>query len=121
MRVTTEPDRGDVVGIVRNRTTGDEEYLAVRVEPQAPHRITWLPAMSPQVVATWNLKRAASVAVTEQERLREIGAYLKRMGDADVFSGTVVIARDGKPVLARAYGYAEREKRIRTELEDRGE
>ena len=117
MRVTTEPGRGDVVGIVRNRTTGDEEYLAVRVEPQAPHRITWLPAMSPQVIATWNLKRAASVAVTEEERLQEIGAYLKRMGDADIFSGVVVIAREGKPVFAQAYGYAEREKKIPNTLD----
>jgi CubicO group peptidase (beta-lactamase class C family) len=117
VRVTTEPSRGDVVGIVRNRTTGDEEYLAVRVEPQAPHRITWLPAISEQVVASWNLTRAASVAVTEQERLQEIGAYLKRMGDADIFSGAIVIARDGKPVFAQAYGYADREKKIPNTLD----
>jgi hypothetical protein len=75
VRVTTEPSRGDVVGIVRNRLTGDEEYLAVRVEPQAPHRITWNPLVPAEVLATWNLKRAASVAVTEQERLQEIGSY----------------------------------------------
>ena len=112
VRVTTEPSRGDVVGIVRNKTTGDEEYLAVRVEPQAPHRITWLPAVSAQVVATWNLKRAASDAVTEQDRLAEIGSYMKRMGDAEIFSGVVVVARDGKPVFSQAYGYADREKKI---------
>ena len=117
VRVTTDPASGDVVGIVRNRTTGDEEYLAVRVEPQAPHRITWLPAMPPQLVASWNLKRAASVAVTEQERLQEISAYLKRMGDADIFSGAVVIAREGKPVFGQAYGYAEREKKIPNTLD----
>jgi CubicO group peptidase (beta-lactamase class C family) len=117
VRVTTEPSRGDVVGIFRNRTTGDEEYLAIRVEPQAPHRITWLPAVSPQVVASWNLKRAASVAVTEQERLQEIGANLKRMGDADIFSGAIVIARDGKPVFSQAYGYADREKKIPNTLD----
>ena len=119
VRVTTEPSRGDidVVGIVRNRLTGDEEYLAVRVEPQAPHRITWFPAVSAPMVASWNLKRAASVAVTEQERLQEIGAYLKRMGDAEVFSGAIVIARDGKPVFAQAYGYADREKKIPNTLD----
>ena len=69
------------------------------------------------MVATWNLKRAASVAVTEQERLQEIGSYLKRMGDADIFSGAIIIARDGKPVFAQAYGYADREKRIPNTLE----
>jgi CubicO group peptidase (beta-lactamase class C family) len=120
VRVTTVPSgasRGDVVGIVRNRITGDEEYLPVRVEPQAPHRITWLPAIEPEIVASWRLQRAASVAVTEQERLQEIGAYLKRMGDAEIFSGAIVIARDGKPVFAQAYGYADREKQIPNTLD----
>jgi len=112
VRVTTYPERGAVVGIVRNRLTGDEEYLPVMVEPQAPHRITGVPVIPPALAATWNLKRAASVAVTEQERLQEIGSYLKRMGDADIFSGVVVIAREGKPVFAQAYGYAEREKKV---------
>src|SRR4029078_5299625 len=33
-------------------------------------------------------------------------------GVADFLSGVAVIARDGKPVLAQAYGYADREKKI---------
>ncbi|MES2521283.1 MAG: serine hydrolase domain-containing protein [Gemmatimonadota bacterium] len=117
VRVTTDPARGEIVGIVRNRLTGDEEYLPVRVEPQAPHRITGIPVMSPQVVATWKLQRAASVAVSEGERLQEIAAYLKRMGDAGIFSGAVVVARDGKPVLAEAYGYADRDRKIANTLD----
>ena len=116
VRTTIDP-KGDIVGIVRNRLTGDEEYLAVRVEPQAPHRITWLPAIEPKVVATWKLKRVASTAMTEEARVQEIGAYLKRLGDADVFSGAVAIARDGKPVFAQAFGYADREKQIRNTLD----
>ena len=121
IRVTTVPARGDVrdivAAIVRNRTTGDEDYLAVRVEPEAPHRIIQFPVVEPQVVATWGLKRIASVAVTERERLEEIGSYLKRMGDADIFSGAVVIAREGKPVFSQAYGYADREKNIPNTLD----
>jgi CubicO group peptidase (beta-lactamase class C family) len=121
IRVTTVPDRGDirnlVAGIVRNRLTGDEEYLAIRVEPQAPHRITGTPAIDPQVVATWGLQRVASLAVTEQERIEEIGSYLKRLADADIFSGAVVIARDGEPVFAQAYGYADRKNMIPNTLD----
>jgi CubicO group peptidase (beta-lactamase class C family) len=121
IRVTPVPPRGDVrdlvAGIVRNRITGDEDYLPVRVEPQPPHRITGFPVLDPQVVASWGLKRVGSVAVTEQERLEEIGSYLKRMGDADIFSGAVVIAREGKPVFAQAYGYADYEQKIRNTLE----
>ena len=114
LRVELVPDRGDLVaGIVRNRITGDEDYLAVRIEPQAPHRIALFQARVPdEVAASWKLKPVTSTAVTEKERLQEIGSYLKRMGDADIFSGAIVIARDGKPVFAQAYGYADREKKI---------
>ena len=114
LRVETVPNRGDLVaGVVRNRITGDEEYLGLRIEPQTPHRIMLFMARAPdEVAASWQLKRATSTAVTEQDRLQEIGAYLKRMGDAEIFSGAVVIARDGKPVFAQGYGYADREKKI---------
>ena len=114
LRVEFVPNRGDLVaGIVRNRITGDEDYLAVRIEPQAPHRITLFQARAPDdVAASWKLKLVTSTAVTEKDRLQEIGSYMKRMGDADIFSGSVVIARDGKPVFAQGYGYADREKKI---------
>ncbi len=119
LRVEFVPNRGDLVaGIVRNRVTGDEDYLAVRIEPQAPHRITLFQARVPDdVAANWKLKRVTSTAVTETDRLQEIGSYLQRMGDADIFSGAIVIARDGKPVFAQAYGYADREKKIASTIE----
>ena len=65
----------------------------------------------------WIRVNTDRMAVTEQDRLAEIGSYLKRMGDAEIFSGVVVIARDGKPVLSQAYGYADREKKIPNTLE----
>jgi len=119
LRVELVPNRGDLVaGIVRNRITGDEDYLAVRIEPQAPYRITLFQARVPdEVAASWKLKPVTSTAVTEKDRLQEIGSYLKRMGDADIFSGAVVIAREGKPLFAQAYGYADREKKIPNTLE----
>jgi CubicO group peptidase (beta-lactamase class C family) len=121
IRITTVPDRGDfrdiVAGIVRNRLTGDEDYLAVRVEPQAPHRIMAFPIVVPEVSASWNLARVTSLAATEQERLEEIGSYLNRLENADLFSGAVIIARDGEPVFAQAYGYADREQKIPNTLD----
>lgn len=119
LRVELVADRPDLVaGIVRNRLTGDEDYLAVRIEPQAPHRISLFQARVPdEAAASWNLKRFTSTAATEKDRLQEIGAYLKRMGDAEVFSGSVVIAREGKPVFAESYGYADRGRKILNTVE----
>ena len=90
------------VGILRNKATGDEQALAISVEPQAPHRITGLPILHPSLIATL-VRPAASVALSEGEQLQEIGAYLKRLADADIFSGVVVITRDGQPVFSQAY------------------
>ena len=119
LRVELVPTRGDLVaGIVRNRITGDEDYLAVRIEPEAPHRITLFQARVPdEAAASWKLKPVTSTAATEKDRLQEIDSYLKRMGDADIFSGAIVIAREGKPVFAHGYGYADREKKIPNTVE----
>jgi CubicO group peptidase (beta-lactamase class C family) len=106
---------GSTVGILRNKATGDEQALAIRVEPKAPHRITGLPILHPSLIATL-VQPAPSVALSEQEQLQEIGSYLKRLADADIFSGVVVIARNGQPVLSQAYGYADRERQIRNTL-----
>ncbi|MDQ3489032.1 MAG: beta-lactamase family protein [Acidobacteriota bacterium] len=115
VRVTAD-DRGRTVGILRNKTTGDEQALAITVEPQPPHRITGLPFLHPSVIAAL-VRPAASVAadrvaLSEQAQLQEIGAYLTRLADADIFSGVVVIARDGQPVFSQAYGHADCEKKI---------
>jgi CubicO group peptidase (beta-lactamase class C family) len=119
LRVELVANRGDLVaGIVRNRITGDEDYIGVRIESQAPYRITLFQArVDDAVAASWKLARVASTATTEKDRLQEIATYLKRLGDADIFSGSIVIARDGKPVFSQAYGYAEREKNIHNTLD----
>ncbi len=109
VRVETVEGNG-IVAILRNRLTGDEQALALEVEPQAPHRITVMydaPFEPP----------AASSLISEEAQLRQIGAWLKRLGDAEVFSGVVVIARDGKPVFSQAYGYADRDRKIANTLD----
>jgi CubicO group peptidase (beta-lactamase class C family) len=88
----------------------------MRVDSVAPHRITGMPRIS-RIPAPVNAPPPNRVAVTEQERLGEIGSYLKRLSDAGIFSGSVVIARDGKPVFTQAYGYADREKKIPNTVE----
>ena len=101
---------GVAIAVVRNKLTGDAQALAVEIEPQAPHRITGLPNVGlgcPSASAT-----SDSVAQSEEAQLQKIGDYLKSLADADIFSGVVVIARDGKPVFSKAYGYADREKKI---------
>ncbi|HEX8480571.1 MAG TPA: serine hydrolase domain-containing protein [Allosphingosinicella sp.] len=109
VRVQTVEGNG-IVAVVRSRLTGDEQALSLEVEPQAPHRITVLSEVPFEAAA-------APVPASEEARLRQIGAWLKKLGDAEVFSGVVLIARDGKSVFSRAYGYADRDKKIANTLD----
>jgi CubicO group peptidase (beta-lactamase class C family) len=104
VRVLTVEGNG-VIAVVRNRLTGDEQALSLEVEPKSPHRITVLNEVPFEPAA-------APVLASEDAQLRQIGAYLKTLGDAEVFSGVVLIARDGKPVFSQAYGYADRDRKI---------
>jgi CubicO group peptidase (beta-lactamase class C family) len=96
-----------------------EEWYAtsqMRVDSVAPHRILGMPRIS-RIPAPSDAPAPARVAGTEQEKLQEIGDYLKRVADAGIFSGAVVIAREGKPVFAQGHGYADREKKIPNTVE----
>jgi CubicO group peptidase (beta-lactamase class C family) len=109
VRVATVKDNG-LVAIVRNRLTDDEEALSFKVEPEAPHRVTTLQEVPFEFAAT-------PVSTSEEAQLQQIGSWLKRLGDAEVFSGVVVIARGGKPVFSQAYGYADRDRKIANTLD----
>lgn len=109
VRVQTVEGNG-MVAVLRNRLTGDEQALFLEVEPKAPHRIAimhdvpFTPASTP-------------APTSEEAQLRQIGSWLKKLGDAEVFSGVVVIARDGKPVFSQAHGYADRDRKIANTLD----
>ena len=115
VRVAKVEERS-ALAVVRDKRTGHDQVLSVEIEPEAPHRITRLPGMRRRDEAIV-MGLPAAAGLSEGARLEEIGAYLKHMSDADRFSGTVVIARDGKPVFAQAYGYADREKKILNTVE----
>jgi len=43
---------------------------------------------------------------TESQKLDAIGAYAQKLADTGHFSGVVLVAKDGKPLLSRAWGMA---------------
>ena len=51
-------------------------------------------------------------AAGEAASLKEIEGAVGRAAAADRFSGVVLVAKDGKPVLERAYGFADRERNV---------
>ncbi len=96
------PVEGLVV-IVRNRLTEGWQALVVDVEEEPPHRIAGLqvfPARPPAELAQ------AEEELTDEEVVARLDAFVKRLAEHDVFSGTVLLARDGKVLYQSVHGLA---------------
>lgn len=95
----------NAVLVVQSEVTEQWRAIVVDVEDQAPHRITrlgFLPARPPA-----NAPKAARL--TDQQIAEKLGAFVDRTAKSGAFSGAVLLAKDGKPLLLRAAGVANRD------------
>jgi CubicO group peptidase (beta-lactamase class C family) len=102
----TQPNQ--VTVLVKNKLTGGWNALVVAVEAEAPHRITrlGLQASKPPTGAMPTKK------LTNEQMAQELGTLVKKLADADVFSGAVLLAKDGVPVFKGAYGLANKDYNV---------
>ena len=93
----------EVVLQVKSKLTGVWDGLLVRVEPQAPYKITGIglrPAKTPA---------AEAKKLSAREITAELEAFSKKLADADVFSGAVLLAKDGQVLYKGAFGMANKD------------
>ena len=79
--------------------------VSVELDAKPPHRIAALTARPIPAPAG----RAAALPRTDEERARMLDRYVRRLADAGIFSGVVMLAKEGKPVFTAAYGEANRD------------
>jgi CubicO group peptidase (beta-lactamase class C family) len=101
------PPRPDTqaVLVVWNELMESWEAIVAEVEPAAPHRITSLafnPARTPSDLPP-------AQALTDAVVARQIGAAVDRLAAKGLFSGTVLLAKDGRVLLTKAVGVANRD------------
>ena len=89
-------------------------------------RAVWtFDASNPSLVTGRDLEQADAPASavgkkrTAEELAKEVDAKLSRLAADDKFSGAVLIAKDGRPVWQKAYGYADRESKTLNSLDTR--
>mgnify|MGYP000131031400 CR=1 FL=1 len=83
---------------------GEWVYIRVRLAPQEPERMIEFrvrPALRPPDLATPQPPTADLIGA--------FAAFVERLVAADVFSGAVLVAKDGQPIFERAYGLATQE------------
>jgi CubicO group peptidase (beta-lactamase class C family) len=93
----------EVTLLVKNKLTGDWQGLRVVVEPTTPHKIAAIDRRVPKPPASEPRK------LGDGDIARELDEYAKRLAAADVFSGTILLARNGKIIYKGAFGTANKD------------
>jgi CubicO group peptidase (beta-lactamase class C family) len=91
--------------IVRNRLTESWEAIVLDVEEAVPYRVASLriaPARTPSDMPP-------EKPLTNAEIAKELDRYIDKLVAKDRFSGTVLLAKDGKPFYTKAVGIANRD------------
>lgn len=92
----------EIIVLTREKLTGDWGRFRVKVAAEPPHGIT-----------SWGFRVALRPAeasphrkMSDAEIVKELEDYLRKKVAADLFSGTVLVAKNGKPIFKKAYGMA---------------
>ena len=90
----------EITVLAQASLTGLWFRLTVKVEPQSPYRITEYTRqrIHPPAEAQRKLK--------ERELVTEIKGFMNKLAAVDAFSGTLLVARDGKPIYKTVHGMA---------------
>jgi CubicO group peptidase (beta-lactamase class C family) len=100
-----ESKQNEATVLLKNKLTGGWEAIFIRVEDAAPHRIAAIGQRRPKppVDASSNRK------LNDAEIAKELEIFVRKLADADVFSGAVLLARDGKVIFKNSYGTANKD------------
>jgi CubicO group peptidase (beta-lactamase class C family) len=111
------PDSGRVV--FKNHLTGGSTLIFLRVEPDPPYRIVALNTLS-NLHDPISEPRQPGVAARNSNKMkiaRELSAFMTRLSSANVFSGAVLLAKDGKVVFKGVYGQADRNSGVANRID----
>ena len=107
------PDRSVV--IVKNRLTGGWQGLILTFDGTPEERITGMqvqPARPPKGIPPLP-------PLTVEQAKAELGGFLDRLTEAEVFSGTALLARNGEVLFEAARGIADRNHGVPMRLESK--
>jgi CubicO group peptidase (beta-lactamase class C family) len=104
---TYDPPRPatNAVIVVKNHLTESWEAVVVDVEEAAPYRIARIDFSAARTPSDVPPEKP----LTDAEIAKQLGAYIDRLAAKDLFSGTVLVAKNGKPFFTKAVGIANRD------------
>src|ERR1700752_351656 len=103
-----------IVVLIQERTGDQIARFTVEVEPAPPHVIKQF-----QFQVLPRTGEFALPHLSESELVTSLRKRIDELVAVDLFSGAVLVAKDGKTVFAQAYGLADREKKTPNTLKTR--
>ena len=104
----------EVVAIVEERGTEQFVRMTFVVEAAEPHNMSRVELNAIPTPAEF-----APPQLSESELVAALQKKLQHDAEAGQFSGTVLVARNGKPIFEHAYGMADRERKLPNTLATR--
>jgi len=95
---------------------GQNVLLRATVEKTAPHKLL---AIILEMVEDPSEITVPEPKANEPEFVAAVRAFLEEQTRADEFSGVVLVAKDGRVVFHEAYGFADREAKVRNQKDTR--
>ena len=111
LKKAEKSDATTFAGIVKERDSDTFARFEIEVEAAEPHRIVKLDLQQIPAPAEFALPR-----MSEEQAVAALRSEIERRVAADTFSGAVMVTKNGKAVFSGAYGLADREKKIKNEL-----
>lgn len=102
--------RGAFVSVVARTTNGPTVRMDFEFEPMEPFGLLGIRIEALEEGGEGDIK--ADPKKDNGELVADAKEYGERAARAEEFSGVILIARNGKPILEQAYGYADREKKV---------
>src|SRR5262245_19952121 len=93
-----------LTGIVKGRADSHQARVNCEVEPQEPHRIVRL-----GLRIIMENDSPTPERVSEAEAISALKSEIEKAAAEGTFSGSILVARHGKPIFSGAYGMADRE------------
>ena len=100
-----EEKPGETTALLRRKLTGDLIAVLVRTNASAPYRIGGVGQRPPRP----KVAEASPRITTDAELTTALGDFVNKLARADLFSGTVFLAKDGRRLYGMAFGEANKD------------
>jgi CubicO group peptidase (beta-lactamase class C family) len=102
----------EIVVLAQARLTELWFRLTMKVDAKPPHNITEYTPQRIQPPAKFSPKK-----LSQKQFVQEIRKFIDKLAAADAFSGTLLVAKDGKPIFKTVHGLASKAYKVPNRLD----